>query len=235
MEARGLALLGVRSHDQFHSLERFNQEGADIGAALAQSRNLFSKPPPVACQRPDAQGQERNTQEKEPQVEPEHDPDGARQEQDISDPGESPFRGNTLDFTHVVVDPRDDFPKRGSRVEARRQPLEVPVQSQTHVKQHLGRNPRIAQPARRVQGKTQGRDPAEQEDDAPEHRRVPPQERAVDQVLGKVGKKQCENRTDQTEPKDQEKPPQIGQYENQRRPGILVESGGAHITDQGKN
>ena len=53
-------------------------------------------------------------------------------------------------------------PSRRARVEARRQPLQVPVQRQPHVEQDLRRHARVAQPADDVQREADERQRGEQ-------------------------------------------------------------------------
>ena len=143
-------------------LHGLDQEAAEIGAALPQHGDFSFEPPAVARPAPRCRAARTATVgEEQPQVEPRQHDDGADQEQHIADPGERRLRGDTLDFADIVVDARHDVAEPRPRVEARRQPVQVPVHLQPHVEQDVCRDARVAQPADHVQHEADERDAGE--------------------------------------------------------------------------
>ena len=132
-----LSPLRVRRHRKLEPEDGLDQEAADPGAPLPQFGGDALEPPPVAHQRPQAGRQDREAHQEEAGIQPEQDPHRPQQIRDVSQPRQKALGNHALNLADVVVDARHDVADRGTRVEAGREPLQVPVQGQAHVEEDV--------------------------------------------------------------------------------------------------
>ena len=177
-----LAFLRVGCHHQPHALDRFDQEAADLGAALPEYRDVILESSSITYQRPDAERRGRGADEEQPRIEPDQHADRSHQEQHVAEPGKRRLRRDALNLADVVVDARHDVAEPGARVKTRRQALQVPVHHQPHVEQDVCRHPRVAKAAHYVQRETDDRDQGKQADEAEEAAGVVAEQGAVEHV-----------------------------------------------------
>ena len=214
-------LLRVGRDDQPNRLERLDQERADAGTRFSNGLHAPCEAGPYACQRPYAHRNQRDADEGEPWVEPEHRRDAAGKEQEVAAPCEQRLRGDTLDLADVVVDPREDVAERRPRVEPRRQPLQVAVQREPHVEQDLGRDARVAEAGERGQREARNRGQREQTDGAVERAEIAADERPVDQRLREIRQHERQPGTDDAQRCDERQPPPIWKDIRQRAAEFL--------------
>jgi hypothetical protein len=109
---------------------------------------------------------ERQPDERKTRIQPEHRGDTATEEEHIPDQGEDGFGHDALNLGDVVVHAREDLSGGDTGIEARRQPLQVSVQRQPHIEEHVGRDACVEQAHVRGHDETSDRRKREDFNDA---------------------------------------------------------------------
>ena len=181
-ESPDFPFLRVRRHHQPDRLQRFDQEAADVGAALTQRRDLRFQPRAITGEQPQSDRRGRHRHQEQADVEPREHRDRAAQEEHVADPGQRGLRGDALDLADVVVDARHDVANAGAGMETGGQALQMAVHLQPHVEQDVGRHARVAQAADHVHDEARGGDRGEQHGDANQGREVAANQGAVEEL-----------------------------------------------------
>ena len=153
-KSRDLSLLCVERDDELHALQRLYQERAYARGAISHVGHGALEPVSVSHQGPERHRQQGEAHDEQDGIERQQYDDSAHEVHDISDPCQREFRHHALDLTDVGIDAARDLAKRRTRVEAGREPLQVPKERQSHVKQDVGGHPRVPQAADDVERET---------------------------------------------------------------------------------
>src|SRR5437868_6782249 len=157
----------------------------------------------VMAKSKDTQGQERDANEEQTPVERDHDGDAASEEQNIGEKREQGVGTDTLDFTNVVVNARDEVAELALGEKTRRKFLKMTVHRETHVKEALRGEPDVEIAGANVQRKTGNGNRDHQNGDGPEGVKIVANESVVNQETGDVRLREAHGCGEQAEGGDQ--------------------------------
>src|SRR5258705_1589738 len=163
----------------------------------------------------DTQGQKRDANEEQAPVERDHDGDAAGKEQNVGEKREQGVGTDTLDFTNVVVNARDEVAELALGEKTRRKFLQVTVHRETHVKEALRGEADVEIAGANIQRKTGDGDHDHQNGDGPEGVKIVANESVVNQETGDVRLRETYGGGKQTEGGDQRQSSRIRRNEHQ--------------------
>src|SRR5882762_1225231 len=151
----------------------------------------------------DTQRQERDANEEQTPVERDHDGDAAGEEQNVGEKREQGVSTDTLDFTNVVLNARDEVAELALGEKTRRKFLQVTVHRETHVKEALRGEAEVEIAGANIQRKTGDGDHDHQNGDGTEGVKIVANESVVNQETGDVRLREAYGGGEQTEGGDE--------------------------------
>ena len=119
------ARLAVGERDGGHPRDGFLQIAVDARDPLADHAVRAAHLPPEEVDRRDDDGEQRETRQREPPVDPQHDRDDARETEHVEHDGHRPSGEHLLQHVDVRGEPRDHAPDRVLVEEAHGEPLDA--------------------------------------------------------------------------------------------------------------
>jgi len=93
----------------------------------------------------DRERNQYDASDKQPPAQVDHHDEASNGEDHVADRRKQGIRGDALDLSNVSVESRDEISQPGSRMEARREREQMPIDFLAHVEQHRSRKAHVAE------------------------------------------------------------------------------------------
>src|SRR4029077_6669220 len=203
-------MLAAGGDDEAHGEQAFNEETAEVGAALAKSFGFVGEAALVVAQSDDTDGEKRDAGEEEAPIEQGHEDETADEEEHVGEYGEQRVGADALDFADVIVDARDDVAEFGLGEEARRELLKVAEDREAHVEKDLGGEADVAIAGSDVHGETDDGDDDHQRSNLAEGAHVVAEQSVVDEEPRNVGLRESDGGGEQAQERDEREAAPVG-------------------------